>query len=180
MDTRTLNLSFEKDGKRLTMGDTSPYQILDIKGLEASEYELSVSPNANLAGSTLTGARVSVRPLEITFEIPNNEEFAVYRQSVIRLFHPLQEAMLTVDYNGTKRCIPYRTEHFEFENSNLYERLRGIVALICPQPFFMSLDSYGKNIAAKTPMLAFPLISRRGRGNAMSYKTFKAKCIYTQ
>lgn len=173
MDKRTFSLQFTKKDRVIYMGENSPYPILTIGGFEASDYEISFAANAMAHGSSITGIRIQERSLSVSFDVPDSMDFHIYRQELIKFFNPLEEISMIVDYNGIKREIFGRVEEFTFSNSNLYERLHGNLSLICPQPFFLDLNHYGKNIAAKTAMFAFPFFIPRRRGRAMSYKTLK-------
>lgn len=174
MNNRYITLQLTTGDKTIRLGGTAdPYKILDIKGLESTDYEVTWADNANLPGSTAVGQRAGKRPITIAFDMPATEEFARYRQQLIRFFRPQGSGELLVDYNGTKRKIPYVVEDFKFKNSNLYERLCADVDLICPQPFFLDLNNYGKNIAAKTPLYGFPLYISRTSGFAMGYRTLR-------
>lgn len=174
MDKRYLTLQLTAGGKTLHLGGAGdPYKILDVEGLESTDYEVTWADNANLPGSTAVGQRAGKRAVGITFDMPSSADFTRYRQQLIRFFQPQGEGVLLVDYNGTKRKIPYVVEQFRFQNSNLYERLCADVSLVCPQPFFMDLNNYGKNIAAKTPLYGFPLWIHRKRGFAMGYRTLR-------
>lgn len=173
MDKRHLILDLESGTRSLQLGNDI-YKILDVSGLESTDYELTYADNANLPGSTVVGQRAGKRPISVTFDMPDSRDFGLYRQRLIRFFRPDNAGVLTVDYNGLKRKISYVVENFRFQNSNLYERLRADIDLICPQPFLLDLYSYGRNIAAKTPLYGFPLwIKRSPHGVAMSYRTLR-------
>lgn len=173
MDKRVFQLRFIKEEIQIDMGYGSKYPVVEIEGFEAAGYDIALQPNAGTAGSSLTGVRIGERSLSVTFEVPASPDFHIYRQELIRFFNPLQEIKAIVNYNGIKREALCRVEQFRFVNSNLYERLQGQLDLLCPQPFFRDLNHYGKNIAAKTALFAFPLFLPRIRGRAMSYKTLK-------
>ncbi len=171
-DIRQVTLALSAAGRELVLGP-KPYPIESISGLESTDYELTFADNANLPGSTLVGQRAGKRPISIRFDLPSTPEFARHRQELIRFFRPDIAGELLVDYNGLQRKIPYVIEEFRFQNSNLYEQLRAQLDLLCPQPFFLDLNNYGKNIAAKTPLYGFPLWIHRTRGFAMGYRTLK-------
>ena len=60
---------------------------------------------------------------------------------------------------GVSRNIEYRLEGWTFKaKASLDARLAIVVDLYCPDPYMLNIDNFGKNMAAYTPLFAFPWI----------------------
>lgn len=172
MDTKQLIFTLESNNKTLEIGKNKPYELLEVEGLESSDFEISTSENATYDGSTIVGNRINERPIPFTAEyiaLDGLEELR--RQELISFFSPRHEIKLTVDYCGVKRWIKGRVRSFKDGRKNLYDPLKFLVVLICPDPFFRGADFYD-NMAGKIGLLNAPFSMPRA-GAGVSVRIFK-------
>lgn len=147
------------NGRTLTFGKDSDIDITKITGLESSDIEISKSDNALVDGETVDGLKIKGRPIHIEAsfrDLKNNKE---NRQNLIKFFNPKYTGKALIEYMGVSRNIEYRLEGWTFKaKASLDARLAIIVDLYCPDPYMLNIDNFGKNMAAYTPLFAFPWI----------------------
>ena len=146
----------------------APQYIQQISGFEAGEYELILAEGANSDGGTVTGRRTLPRPLEIVFDVFTEAE----RREMIAFFNPKRTGRIYVSRDGVERRIDYEVETVEFEQATLFHPATITAGLLCPQPYFLSIDDFGQNVAAKRAQFAFPWRGVVGQGQIMGYNAF--------
>lgn len=145
-----LRLGADKNGTRHALG------ITKIEGLESSELEISTTDNALADGTHVDGKRILKRPIHIEASFRNDRDNQQNRQKVIRFFNPKYTGLLTVSFNGTTRKISYELEGWTFTKTSVHGRLAFAADLMCPDPYFESMDDFGRNLAEVNRQLAFP------------------------
>lgn len=157
MDNKYLNLKLECNGNVINIGKDYNYRLLEISGLESSEYEVAISNSTSGDGGIVGNKRIKPRPISFIAEFTDVNMSEFERQTLIRFFNPKSTGILTVNYSGVTRCINYEIESFKESRSNLYESLKVLVNLICPEPYFKDIESTKVNIANWTGDFKFPL-----------------------
>ena len=140
---RDMILRFEAGSQAIDAGGRYDFKIIAAEGFEASDYEFSSSVNAQIDGLTVTGRRTAARELYIEIECPDTE-----RGRVIAFYNPKHTGKLTVTINGRMRWIPYVVRGLKFKQANLYDPLIYQLSITCPQPYFLDMSDFGKNLAA--------------------------------
>lgn len=157
-----IDLTLECNGRTLTFGKSESgikreFGIEKIKGLEASELEISTSDNALVDGSTMDGKRVKKRPIYIEATLRDDRNNEANRQRIIKFFNPKYTGKLTVNHSGAKRNIEYELEGWNFvAKNNVYNQLSIVADLICHDPFMKNIDNFGQNMADISKHIAFP------------------------
>lgn len=160
MTENTLHLRFVSNDREFLMGPDEEIDITEISGLESSDLDLVLTETALSDGSYVESRKVKKRPISIKACYRNNKDNAFKRASVIRFFNPKSPGMLYVALMGVVRRIPYEIEGWKFvRQKNLDQRIHITLDLICPDPYFSILSDYGRNMAGKTAMFAFPWMS---------------------
>ena len=140
---RDMILRFEAGNQAIDAGGRYDFKIIAAEGFEASDYEFTSSVNAQIDGLTVTGRRTAARELYIEIECPDTE-----RGRVIAFYNPKHTGKLTVTINGRMRWIPYVVRGLKFKQANLYDPLIYQLSITCPQPYFLDMSDFGKNLAA--------------------------------
>lgn len=157
MNHNTMKITLTCNGRTLTLGRDSDLDITAITGLESSDITLNTTDNALVDGATVDGKKIAPRSVHIEAafrDIANNKE---NRAAVIKFFNPKYTGLMLVENMGTSRNIEYELEGWTFEKQkNLDTRLKFQADLICPDPYMQNVDNFGKNMAAITPLFAFP------------------------
>lgn len=172
MNNLTLKIVLTCNGRTLTMGPGSDLDITKVSGLESSDISLSTSDNALVDGVTVGGKKIKARSIHIEAafrDLKNNPE---NRARVIKFFNPKYTGKALITNMGVSRNIEYELEGWSFKaQTRLTDRLKIVVDLLCPDPYMMNTDNFGKNMAAYTPLFAFPwrVTSRKVSGLPAPY-----------
>lgn len=185
MDIKRLELLFQCGPKTLKVGSDQPIGIVSIEGLESSEYIVHTGSNAVVDGSTTTGKKVDERYIYVVLKTRDIANKEVYRAQLIHFFNPKYKIKLYVNYCGSKGMIEGELQGFKpTTEESLWNPFEVLVTLKCPYPFFSDLDNFGKNVAATTPLFAFPLSfltfnqsKKSRRGQVMSYTTLTSNVV---
>lgn len=169
MQNNILELSFRCQNKTLEMKRESEFRVLTITGLEASEYSINTI-NSNQDGAIVTYRKIEPREIVITGDVKKNSNEDVNRQTLISFFNPKSDGELKIRRNSNEKKISYAVSSFRFTNKKMNEWLQFELVLVCSNPYFESIDNFGKNIASITKQFAFPLVICPKK--IMGYKTF--------
>lgn len=172
--TYNLDLLFSSNNSQIKMNKSSDFKVLTISGLEASSYTIN-KLESNQDGMTVTGKKVEPREIRITGDIAKNEREDINREKIRSFFSPKYTGELVVNRNNVKRKINYEVSSFSFVNSKMADFMQFEITLECTNPFFRSIDNFGKNIALITKQFAFPLGIIKNKGKIMGYRTFKSE-----
>ena len=196
MTVNTLTIELTCNGKTLKMGPGQDIDITAVSGLEASEVEISTSDNALVDGASVDGKKIKPRPIHIEASFRSSKNNPENRAKVIKFFNPKYTGKALITNMGVSRNIEYELEGWTFAASkNMDSKLKILVDLICPDPYMLNVDNFGKNMANITPLFSFPWISLRKRmetgkldykpearglllgGNTAGYRTLKKEVV---
>lgn len=169
---KSIDKKGQPDGLIATGKAQGDFRILALSGLESSDYQLTSFENAQIDGVTITGNRTL--PREITADIECSDDA---RGRVIAFFNPKVLGKLIATVNGRTRWINYKVKALEFNQQNLYDDLTFAIILECPQPYFLDMSDFGKNIAGTVPLYAFPFVWQVGRDFTTDYRAFSTNFL---
>lgn len=175
IDQLTLRLSNGKSD--LVMNKGSGVRLIAVSGLDASPYTVLTSETAQTDGVVCDGVRINPRPVTIAADIADLKQSGFYRRRVQSFFNPKLTGDLVVNRNGTERRIHYKVEALDFTDAG---STQFTVGLLCPEPLFMHMSNFGKNIASITPQFTFNYLFTRWKGqigHIMGYKTLKKRVL---
>lgn len=157
MTRNTITIELTCNGKTLRMGPNEDIDITKVTGLESSELELSTSDNALVDGASVDGKKIKPRPIHIEASFRSNKNNPENRAHVIQFFNPKYTGRALITNMGVSRNIEYELEGWTFGTTqNMDNKLRILVDLICPDPYMLNVDNFGKNMANISPLFAFP------------------------
>lgn len=156
MTKNTLKITLTCNGRSLVMGPGAEMDITKVTGLESSDIEISTSDNALVDGATVDGKKIKARPIHIEARLKSMSNNPTYRQAIIKFFNPKYTGKALIENMGVSRNIEYELEGWSFDQRNMDSRLGIVADLICPDPYMLNVDNFGKNMAAFTPLFAFP------------------------
>jgi len=173
-----LDITLECNGQTLTFGksesgDKREFGITNITGLESSDLDLNTIDNALVDGTIVDGKRIEKRPVHIDARLLDDTNNAENRQRIIKFFNPKYTGTMTVNHSGTQRKIEYELDGWTFvSKKTIYSRLEISVDLLCPDPFMQNMDNFGKNMAEKVALFAFPwrVLTKKVSGVSDPYK----------
>ena len=139
IDTKFLTLTLESNGEVLELGNNE-YKLLEVFGLEASEYEVGITEHYSGIGGYVKNKKILPREIYFTADCMDWNSCEEQRQRLIKFFNPLNSGILKVNYCGIERYINYEVESFKDNRTNLYEQLNFTVYIICPDPYFYEAE----------------------------------------
>lgn len=146
---------YVRDDNKELIVDNTTFGIPNdgLEGVDFAKWSLYSETLALKDGSVITGGSYSGRSLVLKFECKQNDETAdSVRNSVRSFFNPKHAFNVYVTYRGITRWISGMIEGFEAPTENVYKRPEFKVGIYCADPFFKSVDSFGKDIASISPM----------------------------
>ena len=157
MTKNTITIELTCNGKTLRMGPNEDIDITVVTGLESSEIEISTSDNALVDGASIDGKKIKPRPIHIEASFRSNKNNPENRARVIQFFNPKYTGKALITNMGVSRNIEYELEGWTFGVvKNMDNNLKILVDLICPDPYMLNVDNFGKNMANISPLFAFP------------------------
>lgn len=136
--------------------------------MSASDYSISSAELAGQDGSVVTGVKTLPRQIEFI-----GDYSTFMRQQFVSYFRPKTKGTLTITYNGTTRMIDYNVSTAKWNATNIWnEKERFTLRLLCPDPYFVGMDDYGQNIAAKRNLFAFPFVFTEKVGLITEYSEY--------
>lgn len=144
-----INMEFECNGKVLEVN-----RAYELTGCEASDYTPNLQPNAQLDGAVLVNNNVEPREITVVATCTNKT-----RDFLVRFFNPKVDMKLTIKMLEVTRWITGRVSGFRFVQNRVNNRNAFEVSLMCENPYFKDMDSFGKNVANIVKQFAFPFIS---------------------
>lgn len=157
MTRNTMTIELACNGKTLRMGPGEDLDIVKVSGLESSELEISTSDNALVDGASVDGKKIKPRPIHIEASFRSSKNNPENRAAVIKFFNPKYTGKATITNMGVSRNIEYELEGWTFAATrNLDNKLKILIDLLCPDPYMLNVDNYGKNMANITPLFSFP------------------------
>jgi hypothetical protein len=164
MTKNIITIELDCNGRKLIMGPGADLDITKVSGLESSEIEISTSDNALIDGASVDGKKIKPRPIHIEASFRSNKNNAENRSNIIKFFNPKYTGKALITCMGVSRNIEYELEGWTFaQYRNMDNKLGIIVDLICPDPYMLNVDNFGKNMANISKLFAFPWRVTRNR-----------------
>ena len=172
MTKNTLTIELTCNGKTLRMGPGEDIDITAVTGLESSELDISTSDNALVDGASVDGKKIKPRPIHVEASFKSNKNNPENRANVIKFFNPKYTGKALITNMGVSRNIEYELEGWTFASvRNMDNKLKILVDLLCPDPYMLNVDNYGKNMANISALFAFPwrMLSTRMTSGKLDY-----------
>ena len=172
MTKNTLTIELTCNGKTLRMGPGEDIDITAVTGLESSELDISTADNALVDGASVDGKKIKPRPIHIEASFKSNKNNPENRANVIKFFNPKYTGKALITNMGVSRNIEYELEGWTFASvRNMDNKLKILVDLLCPDPYMLNVDNYGKNMANISALFAFPwrMLSTRMTSGKLDY-----------
>ncbi len=140
MDYNKIILRLKSGGKTLDIGKGQDYKLLSKpEGIEGTDFTVETEKNNRYDGSTVQNKRIEERPISLNFEYYRPGISVDQREFIISFFNPKRTGTMTVDYGGVERMINYEVLSVKDEQESIFGRIRFLVELTCPDPFFKEI-----------------------------------------
>lgn len=158
MNEKLLHMTLTNDTGTLRVGSGESIKIEYIEGIESAEYTVHTSSNATANGSTVTGKKTEERVITLVVSTDDDTNRETLRRELISFFNPNETIKMVLNYCGYKASIECEVTSYKSATElSLWDSYSATITFVCPYPYFADLDNFGKNIAATTPLFAFPL-----------------------
>lgn len=159
MDKYSLNMKLEcgeENNKRLLeISSDSEYKLLEVEGLESSDYDVNITSNSQYDGGILESKKIASRSITFSAEYTGKGDISEEREGLISFFNPKKTGALIVDCGIGARKISYEVESFKIKQANINDPLGFSVTLICPEPYFEDVSNLQEVIAVWSGGLEF-------------------------
>lgn len=156
------------DEKKFYLGgkrkDSAAWGITEIEGAGLAENELYTVVPATGDGEEVSGERIPGRHIDIAANVKNRRLNEVERKNALSFFNTKHSYTVHITNGGGTKWIAARIERFQCKKVADDKHTELNLSLMCPDPYFYSVDNFGKNIAAVTRSFGFPYISPIGDG----------------
>lgn len=172
MDIKRVEMRFLRDdGMEFILGNED-WGILSLEGADSLETEIYTEADAMGEGEFITGEQVKSREIIFTADTRRLDELPAKRQAVMAFFNRKRTFKLYFSYRGVTRWIEGRLAAFKCPTGNIHESVEVTGTLLCPEPYWKSVDEFGKDIANIIPSFGFPYMSPVGKGFTVGYSEF--------
>ncbi|MCM1026528.1 MAG: phage tail family protein [Roseburia sp.] len=152
--------------------DDASWGITEISGTDTIENVMTTVTPAVGDGDDITGERIPARNIDIFASVKNRRNNTAERRSALDFFNPKHSFTLYVTKGGVTRWCVAKLERFQCQEKAPDKHVAMNIAMRCQDPYFYSVDDYGKNIAAVTGCFGFPYVSPIGKGFRTGYYNF--------
>lgn len=159
-------LEFLMDG---SFRGPAPWGILSFSGFGNIENEITTEKYASGDGVEVTGEYIPQRALDIKADVKDTKNNAEERTYALSFFNPKHKFTVYPTQNGVTRWIAARLQKSKCDPPTLGECATLELAMICPDPYWNDIDSYGQDIAAKAGGMVFPYRCPVGGGFNTGY-----------
>jgi len=165
------------DGRVFTVTDTV-WGLIAAKGLDQPSIDVYTQKAAIGDGDLVTGSRVGARTIELEFKAKSAALNDVLRRAATSYFRCGSTYDLYVYRYGNTRYAPAcYLEDFEIPTEKLTISITLKLGLLCPEGYFLSADSFSKNIAELVPRCGYPYIALSDYGRIYGTYTY-AETVY--
>lgn len=151
------------DGRIFVLGgsyrDDAAWGITEISGTDTVENIMTTAVPAVGDGEEVTGERVPARNMDILASVKDRRRNSPERGNALVFFNPKHEYVLYVTKGGVTRWVRAKIERFQCREQPQDRHVAMGIALYCKDPYFYSVDNFGRNIAAVTGCFGFPYMS---------------------
>lgn len=133
-------------------------------------HSVSVQENASYDGGTVTNRRITTvdRSVHAVLRSPGENERA--RLDAVKFFNPKHAFSAYLTYQGRTLWCEGVQAGFVCETGNVYRPVEFDWTLMCPMPFLLSVDDFGKDVARIRGKFGFPVHSVIASTPARVYK----------
>lgn len=170
MDRNILVRIVRDDSKEFRIGTNQDWQLLkDGSGLDGfGEFENQINfiENASFDGGIFTGSHISKTDRTISAGCVRMDQNDTQRAAALAFFRAKANYKIYVTYAGQTRWAEGKLYKFKAPNTHMGQMQKLAVTFLFADPYWKSVDDFGKDIAAIKPMIGFPYMvnGSGGRG----------------
>ena len=172
------SIRFVRSDQKTFAIDGSIFGLTAAKGLDEPNIEVFTQKSAVGDGDIVTGQRVGSRTLEFTCKIRNPALNDTMRRFLTSFFVAAKTYDVYVKRSGAQRFAQAcRLEGLTINTENQYKPITAKVSMLMPDGYFLSVDSFGRNIAGVEDRCGYPYIATAAHGRIYGLYSF-AQTVY--
>ena len=164
------------DGEEFKVDDEL-YRITELDGWDYPSIGYTMQRYAGRNGGKIQNYTINETDRTAVFVLMNRQLIATERQRILSFFNPNKTFKVYLTYQGVTRWCEGRIIGFKDPTINIYKQLEISVTTISENPYLQSVDEFGKDIAAITPMHGFPYVSILDYGFVTGVYNFNQEAI---
>lgn len=122
-------------------------------------HEVTVTDNVGADGGMVSDTRIGVVDRTITAQLKSNAGNEAWRRFILSFFNPKNTYRVHATYQGITRWCEGVQYGFKLSEGNVYDPISFTWTILCTQPYMLSEDDFGKDIAALAGKYGFPWVS---------------------
>lgn len=152
-----MNIKFKSNNKIIEVDKNKRFRLLGIDGIDSGNYEIMKSENLFADGSRVNDKKILSRNIMLEIEYTGKEK-ARERSNLSSFFNIHHSGIMVFKNEEIERKVEYEVEGFKAKLNNLYEPLRALISLYCPNPFWLDTETTSKEVVQWEGGMTFPLI----------------------
>lgn len=163
-----------RDDGRTFVVDDGDWRIQSdgLEGWAELDHSVSTVDNAGEDGSRVTSTRVAAAERTLTAIVRDKAMNARARADAISFFNPKHEFDVHLTYQGRTRWCHGVQSGFSCPTGNVHQRVTFTWTILCPDPYLLSEDDFGEDIAAVRGHFGFPFKSAVKVAQALVTKVY--------
>lgn len=157
--SKKVTFNIIRDDNESLLLDGEEWGITGLENWANLSHELSVTENANYDGGIITNSRIASIDRTIEARLKDARLNELMRERILSFFNPKHEYEVHVEYQGMKRYCKGVQYGFSCDNGNVYQPITFSWTILCTQPYMLSEDDFGKDIANIDGAFGFPFVS---------------------
>ena len=139
-------------------GDEPVYQVIKIEGLNPPKAQINTTTIVGLDGAMFNSSKLESRNIVLTIRI--NGDVETNRQNLYQYFRTKEAC--TFYYTNQNRDV-YIQGYVESVVCDLFSKSElAQISIICPSPYFKSLDEIVSDISNSLALFTFPFSINKG------------------
>ena len=163
-------IKFEHDKKIVLINKGSDFRCLDINGIASVDVTFQPLTNPYVAGSVLVNEHDDLRIISIDLDCGHE-----YRDYVTNFFAAGNPGRLTMKWGNNERYIDYKIADMDIDQNCVCRRLKVLLTLHCPDPYWNDMDDFGENLADTNRLLATPFVWLTDENYVVSYSKYSTQ-----
>lgn len=119
-------------------------------------HTVSVQENASYDGGVVTNRRIGSVDRSVRAELADPADNAHMRMEAIRFFSPKHTYEAHLTYQGRTLWCAGEQYAFKCDTGNVYQPVAFDWTILCPMPYLLSEDDFGKDVALIKGKFGFP------------------------
>ena len=157
--SKKVTFNIIRDDNESLLLDGEDWGITGLENWANLSHALSVTENANYDGGLITNNRVASIDRTIEARLKDSRLNERMRERILSFFNPKHEYEVHLEYQGMKRYCKGVQYGFSCDNGNVYQPITFSWTILCTQPYMLSEDNFGKDIANIDGYFGFPFVS---------------------